>query len=214
MIFARLNRARPGVPWRDIGALILVSILIGCTAQQPLPEVTPPVRPTSAPLPNYSANPIIDANENSIFFAQTALKKLGYKVGIVDGIWGPQSAAAIKEFEQKNKLKSANGHLSELNLNALSELSEIEQISFSAKITPAVRGIANKLRQQQESNDDDGPQLIIVDKSYEVMAKPNPYSSQISTLAPGTGIYVLARREGNWYEIESINRLRGFILDN
>jgi len=205
-------------------ALILILTLAACTPKTGAPIATPEVS-IPAP-PQISAAPLIPPVKNDVLFAQAALKKLGYKVGQVDGLWGPRSADAIRVFEIDQNLISAGGRLSELNLSKLASLSGIERTSFSAErdapVTQSNRKIETKFeigaklaqQQSQQANPpDSAPQLIIVDKSFRVLTKPNPYSSQLTTLAPGTGIYILSQREDNWYEIESINRLKGFIQD-
>lgn len=194
-----------------VAAMLLV-IVSGCTTTQNAPVALPDA-PPPAPKPVLSAEPIIETSKNDVFFAQTALKKLGFDIGIIDGLWGPRSASAIRLFESSNGLTSADGHLSELNLAALANVSGITRQTFGSQAVQGQASIATKLRQQQETPSQ-GPQLIIVEKTYTVMAKPNPYSSELATLAPGTGVYVLTQQEGNWFEIESINRLRGFIQDN
>lgn len=166
------------------------------------PKQVEPVKPV------YSAEPIIPAQTVDVRFAQEALNKIGYKVGSVDGLWGPRSASAIRAFELNQAITSANGHLSELNLHELESISGISRANYGKlRITSPV-GIGAKLDPKIALSV--GPQLIIVDREYTVFSKPNPFSSELLTLAPGTGIYVISKQDG-YFEIESINRKRGYI---
>ena len=171
--------------------------------ETPSPVVEPEVKPEI-----YSATPIKAAPRTLIRFAQTALKKLGYSIGRVDGLWGPRSATAIRQFETDRDLWSANVHLSGLNLHHLTEESGLSLANFEREEKPQPKTIANQLRGTAPLSK--GAQLIIIEREYQVFAKPNPYSAKLARLEPGTGIYVVAKQEG-WYEIESINRLRGFV---
>ena len=51
-----------------------------------------------------TSNPSISSNALSIKEIQTALKKLGYFTGTVDGITGSKTEAAIQKFQKSNKL--------------------------------------------------------------------------------------------------------------
>lgn len=163
-----------------------------------------------APAPLYSVAPIVKPSKIDIRFAQSALTKIGYKIGPVDGLWGKRSAAALKAFENKHSLWSADGYLSELNLHTLELESKISRQEFKPKVVKTNRPkiIAQLLNKRVPLKN--GPQLIIVERNYMVMGKPNPYSSKLLTLTPGTGIYVIARRD-SWYEIETLERQGGFV---
>jgi peptidoglycan hydrolase-like protein with peptidoglycan-binding domain len=50
--------------------------------------------------------------------AQQALKDKGHDPGPIDGMWGPQTQAAVKEFQEKEKLQ-ASGRLDQRTLSAL-----------------------------------------------------------------------------------------------
>ncbi|MCH2191345.1 MAG: peptidoglycan-binding protein [Gammaproteobacteria bacterium] len=184
----------------------LISILLNACTPIDKDSSTGP-EPIALPeQPIHSAEPIKGADRNKILFAQTALKKLGYKIGRIDGIWGPRSASAIREFEQNNGLVSADGFLSELNLNHLAKKSELDpSISIAKPKVPA--GLSAKVKGNLKRT---GPQLVIVENSYKVFVDANPYSKMLFELQPGTGIYVIAKIE-DWYQIESINRKQGFV---
>ncbi len=204
----KLSSPRPAF----IRSLMICSAILSLSACQPEKaptiEAPPPVKkPVPAPV-QYSSAPIKRAPTEMIRYAQTALKGLGYSIGQVDGLWGPRSAKAIRAFEAEQKIRSANGHLSELNLNRLEKAFGKTTDNFE-KLPEKPQGISAKLDKSTPLAK--SPQLIIVEREYKVFAKPNPYSATLANLAPGTGIYVVSLQEG-WYEIESINRLKGYIV--
>lgn len=187
----------------------LLPVFIGACAPLAQPPVEVETIKTPEPtVPEYSAEAIVPAKTIDVRFAQEALSKLGYRIGTVDGLWGPRSATAIREFEAKMSLTSANGHLSELNLHELEIASGLTREGYGTLHINSPTGINAKLNRTIALAD--GPQLIIVDHEYKVLSKPNPYSSVLLTLAPGTGIYVISKQDG-YFEIESINRKRGYI---
>jgi hypothetical protein len=188
--------------------LVMTSGCEGFLAQKPAPQEQTKA-PPPPPLP--SAAPIAYAAKSDIMYAQRTLNKLGYNAGIVDGIWGPQSARAIRNFEKKYQLDTANGLLSELNLFMLEKFSNTsreQQASVNEPSVPRGNGISAKLdRSTPLSN---APQLVILDRSYPMLAKPNPFSEKIATLDAGSGIYVISLQEG-WYEVESEQQIKGFV---
>ena len=50
---------------------------------------------------------------------QDALVKAGYDTGGTDGVWSPQSAAALNQFEANRSLPSTNGKIDHSVLSAL-----------------------------------------------------------------------------------------------
>jgi peptidoglycan hydrolase-like protein with peptidoglycan-binding domain len=154
--------------------------------------------------------PLKKVSERDVRFAQTALNQLGYKVGVIDGFWGGRSENAMRAFEKSRKLTSADGALSELNLYALSKATKIPKSEIESSIRNA-HSLAAKIDPKVPLST--SPQLIIVEQSYPVLAKANPYSETLTTLQPGTGIYVIAVQNG-WFEIESLSRQKGFIREN
>jgi len=52
--------------------------------------------------------------------AQQQLKSKGYDAGPIDGIWGPQTQAAVKKFQEAKGMQ-ASGQLDERTLAALDE---------------------------------------------------------------------------------------------
>jgi len=194
---------------RPLFFILLVLFLSACEPLKNEPTIEPVETTEQAPQkPAFSAEPLVPAKPNDVKFAQHALNKLGFKIGIVDGLWGPRSAKGIRLFEEQNNLISADGHLSLLNLHALEQRSGVSRADFGRLPLDKPLGITAKL--DPTSPLKNGPQLIIVDKSYKVLSKPNPYSSVVLNLASGTGIYVISKQDG-YFEIESINRRKGFI---
>lgn len=196
-------------------ALICLSACVPITQEPTVTEVPTQTKQTPA-TQKYSAKPIIRAKTIDVRFAQEALSAIGYKIGPVDGLWGPRSAAAIRQFESKQAILSANGHLSELSLHELAIVSGLTPKSTNGLPRKKVKqktlspppGVSSKLDSKTPLSA--GPQLIIVDHQYEVLSKPNPFSSTLFVLAPGTGIYVISK-QGDYFEVESINRKRGYI---
>lgn len=187
--------------------MLLISACQTTTVTAPV-NAPPAVTKTAPPPAPFSADPIRPAPKKTVRYAQTALKQLGYSIGEIDGLWGPRSARAIRAFEKDQKITSANGHLSPLNINRLEKAFGKTQDNYQRK-PQGPKGIASKLDKSVPLTK--SPQLIIVEREYQVFAKPNPYSATLSSLSPGTGIYVVSLQEG-WYQIESINRLKGYVV--
>lgn len=57
-------------------------------------------------------------SRNEIRKLQTALKKDGFKVGKIDGRWGPETRAAVRSFQESKGIK-ANGQLDEQTISDL-----------------------------------------------------------------------------------------------
>ena len=193
--------------------IIAAVALAGCDAmlmRKPQEEVAPAPPPPPPKKIEPSAAPIL-ATDADVVFAQAALKELGYRVGAVDGLWGPRSANAIRQFENDHTLTSADGRLSELNLSVLDKLSQHDRATFKLEPKKRPKGISAQLDKSVPLKA--APQLIITERTYSVLAKANPYSRVVTTLPAGTGIYVISLQQG-WYEIESVDRLRGFIRAN
>lgn len=205
--------------------LLTAALISGCSAtnkffdffkRKPV-EVVKPAQPQPLPV-YYSSIPIKKPSKRQILFAQTALTELGYKLGGIDGVWGPKSARAMRRFEISVPIITADGFLSALNLHHLSELTNIipSDIKVPKKKTaratsqPGQRaGILAKLDPQSPLSE--GAQLIIVDKRYDVYTKPNPYSAKLGAIEPGSGVYIIALQEG-FYQIESMNRVLGYVV--
>lgn len=198
--------------WQTVSKhLVSIACISWLTACTPVQEPAPP-EPAPQPAPVVrvlSVEPIQDATKQQMLFAQSALDKLGYNVGPVDGIWGPWSAREIRKFEATHGIESANGFLSESNLDKLSQESGLNIAAFVP--TNAIKkDIASKLKGELV---DTGPQLIIVERDHDVFIEANPYSERVQTLSAGTGIYVISEKEG-WYEVELINRKKGYLQSN
>ncbi|MGK0373918.1 MAG: hypothetical protein ACJA2E_000386 [Arenicella sp.] len=203
------NEKRLSIPrLSHFSVLIVIAFLSAC---MPVKKEVVVDQTTALEVPvnsQYDPSPIVPAAIVDARFAQAALNKLGFDVGVVDGLWGPKSANAIRLFESQNELSSANGHLSELNLHILEIASGFSRRNYGRLPITTPLGITAKLDTQSPLSA--GPKLIIIDREYTVLSKPNPYSSEILRLAPGTGIYVISKQDG-YFEVESINRKRGYV---
>src|SRR2546423_14733934 len=94
-----------------VGALALV----GCAGAPETPSSPPPrpttpppqpVRPAPAPpaaQPRPPADTGVSVEGMTVFEMQERLNELGYKLGTVDGISGPRTVEALKQFQADNK---------------------------------------------------------------------------------------------------------------
>jgi len=192
-----------------ISRLLLISSIALFIASCVTPTPPEPQAPAAAPEPILSAEPLSNVSVKDIRFAQAALTQLGFKLGRVDGIWGARSSQAMIKFEELNSLESAGGAISELNLHTLSKTTKVKRSIVEGGVEPA--SSTNKL--DASLSLDDGPQLVIVDKPYAMRSKANPYSELLGILQPGTGVYVVSK-QGDWYQVESLEHVKGFIQEN
>jgi peptidoglycan hydrolase-like protein with peptidoglycan-binding domain len=65
---------------------------------------------------------------------QRALNKQGFDAGNVDGIWGPETREAVKNFQRHEKIEARNG----LDHNTLSALGV--EVSDDARVTASITG--------------------------------------------------------------------------
>ncbi|MFT5137019.1 MAG: peptidoglycan hydrolase-like protein with peptidoglycan-binding domain [Arenicella sp.] len=193
----------------------LISCLSACALFLPSQETQPSPTPSKPKLITddllASSEPLVDLSIGDIAYAQNALIKLGYKLGLADGIWGPRSAQAIRQFEASYNLTSAGGHLSELNLRGLEKVTKLPRDGKASQIT--LRGYPLSARVDAAQLREGAPQLVIIERARSLLAKPNPYSEVISELVRGTGIYVISLTEG-WYAVELEGRIRGYLKAN
>jgi peptidoglycan hydrolase-like protein with peptidoglycan-binding domain len=68
-----------------------------------------------------SAQPIqpTDLSKQQIRDLQQALNQKGFDTGHVDGIWGPETRTALRDFQKQQNMQQANGRLNEQTLQAL-----------------------------------------------------------------------------------------------
>ena len=201
--------------YQSMVLVVLITSLSACaifsTSQevQPSPASSKPSPWGDGILPNSKA--LVDLPIADIVYAQNALNKLGYQIGSADGIWGPKSATAIRKFERSYDLQSAGGHLSELNLYALEKITKLTRSGEATQITLNQNPLSARVDARVPL--EGAPQLVIIERTRALLAKPNPYSEVIAKLPSGTGIYVIGLREG-WYEVESEGRIRGYLKAN
>lgn len=202
----------PTLLHKIIKAIVVFALAVSCSACLTFFKKEPIIEPfveTPAPeISNFSVAAIKKPKRSTMLFAQSALKKLNYPVGVVDGIWGKQSAAALIAFEQNNDLFSTGGYLSELNLKSLEKESGLTPKTFIPKKVNKPKNIDQLVNVTADL--DKSPQLIILEKQYIMMSKANPYSTKLASLTPGTGVYVIDRLD-DWYQIETLGRKAGFV---
>ncbi len=99
---------------------------------------TPPIGPTQQTQPlQHQAKPAIgqpmqrqasatmqDVNPNTLSRDQVqkiqqALDKSGFGAGQIDGMWGPETQAALQKFQKSKAMSTANGQLDRTTLSAL-----------------------------------------------------------------------------------------------
>lgn len=202
--------ARLTLHFRTFMVIACGFIIGGCQPKTTVVTVAPPPPPVEQK-PVFSSAPITNASRDQVLLAQTALTKLGYQPGGVDGLWGPRSAKSLQRFESQHSLTSAGGFLSEANLNALSEKSGLTIQSViaarSKQKTVKKEGIKSKLSGNVKQNK---PQLIIVEQPHTIYTQPNPFSEVLLELQAGTGIYVINQND-DWLSVETIARDKGYI---
>ena len=204
------NNAKNSAKSTHFGLLALVCVacisLAGCELN---PKQPPILEPRAAPVEVMpSAQPISQPDKMDVVFAQTGLNQLGFKLGHVDGLWGPRSARAMMIFEKTNSLQTAGGRLSPLNLHMLNKVTGIDRGNLVIPAPPKRTGLTAKLDKQTPLSA--APQLVITDRDYTILAKTNPYSEKLTQIPSGAGLYILQLREG-WFEVESHSGVRGFI---
>lgn len=63
---------------------------------------------------------VYDMQTGQIRSIQSSLRAQGFKVGGVDGIWGPRTSAAVRDFQQQNNLP-VTGELDSTTVTAISQ---------------------------------------------------------------------------------------------
>lgn len=205
----RIRKKIPKALPLSISLLAITLLLTGCETSQKKPEAEPAkvVVEPFVPAPHLE-----NVSVKDIRFAQFALKQLDYDIGDVDGIWGQRSEKALKQFEQDQGIRSAGGKLSLANLSALNKLAKVKTSDIEPAQPKSAEqvGISSKLSKEPSVEDD--PELILLDKPYPMMEKPNPFSLMVAVLQAGVGVYVISSDNG-WYEIESLDEQRGYIKE-
>ncbi len=209
-----------GKNFLQVITILLVLVLSACQTVSEIESkavvIDPAPPPINKPKPiaqKPDATPILNPNKSDIVFAQSSLKALGYTIGNVDGVWGKRSIQAIQAFEKNQDITSANGNLSSLNLALLQNTHKPLARRFTNTVDPTpTKGIASKLTSQEQTSS--MPELIIVDKDYSLLAKPNPFSEVVVDIEAGTGVYVVMSLQSGWYEIETLANQHGYIKEN
>ncbi len=84
--------------------------------------------------PNREETVPLQLKAEQVMAMQQRLNKRGFSAGRVDGLWGPDTSAALRSFQQKNSL-SATGQLDEGTLRALGIIGAVA--ASSAVASPA-----------------------------------------------------------------------------
>lgn len=195
---------------RSTKIIALTILLNGCLHS---PKVEEPVAVTEVPVVVMpSAEPIKNSSLKEIVFAQSALKKLGYNIRTVDGLWGPRSAQAMRLFEQQNNFESANGHLSQLNLFHLEKQSgiRVNDIRQPKRTKKKKRRAGLTAQLGPQTNFETGPKLVIANQNYNLYNKPSLKATKSVLIPKGTGLFVISK-QNNWYKVESEDKARGYI---
>jgi len=193
-------------------SIILLCVLMALSACQLTPKEEPvPPPPAVKPIDPELLKPIDKLSAKDAYFIQKALKRLGYRPGPIDGIWGPRSASALEEYQSDNTLLTANnqGRPTYHIINKLEAQSGLDRSGIviakpKPKISPSLRQIAETAQQKKT------PQLVFIKRPLEMKTKANPYSKRLRRLNKGTGIYVIGTQE-DWIHIETRDLVRGFV---
>jgi hypothetical protein len=87
----------------------------------------PPATASAQPETNAWANVPAPVSARTIRRVQTALKQDDFYRGSIDGVWGPQSADAMRRFQQANNLP-LDGQIDLASLNAMNLVGPNRQV--------------------------------------------------------------------------------------
>ena len=192
-----------------ITPLLIVTACETVTDPVVVTEPTKRIEPVKVLTNQVPPQLIINPSKEDIIYVQAALKSLGYSVGFIDGIWGKRTESSLLSFEKANQLASLNGKLSDVNFAALkSKHSPSVDKLIQEQSQPQEKSIFSQLKSKTPNRK--SPELIITEKTYNLMVKDNPYSEVLSQLKSGTGLYVLSLQNG-FYEVETLSKEYGFI---
>jgi peptidoglycan hydrolase-like protein with peptidoglycan-binding domain len=158
-----------------MSCLSACAIFLPSQETQPSPASSKPKLIADDLLP--SSEPLVDSSIEYIAYAQNALIKLGYKLGLADGIWGPRLGQAIRQFEASYNLTSAGGHLSELNLRGLEKVTKLARDGKATQITLREHPLSSRV--DASLLREGAAQLVIIERTRALLAKPTPYSEVI-----------------------------------
>lgn len=173
-----------------------------------------------------SSNPIAQPTKSDYLFVQTALTKLGFKPGPVDGFWGNISRKALDNFHRTRELPINNGVITEADIYYLQRLTNAQRKQLSPDNNGWHSGEANinttSTEPKQQPSQDRisatktekvAPELVIVEQPINLLRSDNPFSRVLTQLKPGTSMYVL-KRTAQWLLVETEDRVRGYIILN
>ena len=85
--------------------------------QQAKPAIGQPMqRQASATMQDINPNAL---SRDQVQKIQQALDKSGFGAGRTDGVWGPETQAALQKFQKSKAMSTANGQLDRTTLSAL-----------------------------------------------------------------------------------------------
>jgi peptidoglycan hydrolase-like protein with peptidoglycan-binding domain len=84
----------------------------------PARRLVQPLKLTATHLPARQAITGENLARNDVIMIQQSLRQEGLYNGTADGVWGPRTASALMQFQQKNQL----GATGQLNTNTLDQL--------------------------------------------------------------------------------------------
>lgn len=166
---------------------------------------------------------IANPNKSDYLFVQTALTRLGFKPGPIDGFWGKRSQKALDNFHRTRELPIDGGVITEADIYYLERLTNIQRNQFTAdgsqwqsngaKTNPALEQKDAVKNPSITGTEKAAPKLIIVEQTTDLLRSDNPFSRVLAQLQPGTSMYVL-KRTAQWLLVETEDRVRGYIILN
>ena len=141
--------------------------------------------------------------------AQARLKRLGWYSGAVDGLYGPRTAKALKDY-QDNVGLPRTGVVDSATANALADVSpstssgaarqvdrepipvpvQAESAEAPSTLTPAA----------VNSEDSVGKAAVLISKT-ELLDNPDPFASVITAISRGSRVKLIERK-GDWALVE------------
>jgi len=156
------------------------------------PPVTPPGTPIVTPLPSVSTNKFPRPPQNT-FEAQLALARLGISSGSIDGAMGSQTRAALKAFQQREKLPATGNLDADTRTHLLLETPAITNYTVTSNDLARLQPIATTWvgKSQQTALDYETILELVAEKSHA-------HPGYIRSLNPGV----------NWSNIVAGTELR------
>ncbi len=125
---------------------------------QDQPTPTPPPQPAPQQMgAKVSGVDPTALDRQQVEMVQQALDKSGFSVGRVDGVWGPETEAALQKFQQSKNMGMSDGRLDPETLSALQlDASQFPQ-GQGGMTTNSANGGPNGTEPQQARKAPTGP---------------------------------------------------------